>query len=396
MRFYGSFSKVNQEERTVSGYASTEAVDEVGERILKSGIEEALADYMKFANIREMHEPSAVGIASDAFVDDKGLYITAKVVDSQAWEKVTAGVYKGFSVGGRVLKRNDTDRRVIEKMRLCEISLVDRPCNPEAVFDVYKAIDADEIGEDMTVKEKTAGVEEVILEKSVDDKATEELVVVETATETVEKVVDEVVAEETVDPVAKADALLSEIEASLKSVEGEEVQKSADEMMAELNTMIEGLNSKLDSFEAQLAEKEVEKAALAEKIDTLTKAASVKEEALTDKGEFIAKFADRTSAAIETLTKRLDEQKEAFEKRLEEVRAEAMLMPAPAKTLGPGAGIAGVVEKGADAAGVPVSDKRTELSDEEIGKALASMSPNDQALALIKSALKFPRQIAVR
>lgn len=390
MRFYGSFSKVNQEERTVSGYASTEAVDEVGERILKSGIEEALADYMKFANIREMHESSAVGVAQDAFVDDKGLYITAKVVDRDAWEKVVAGVYKGFSVGGKVLKRNGTDRRVIEKMRLCEISLVDRPCNPEAVFDVYKAAD---IGDDMSDLEVTTGVEEVILAPI--EKAAEELAVVETPTDTVEKTAEEVVAEETVDPVAKADALLSAIEASEAPAVVEEVQKSADEMMAELNLMIEGLNTKLDAFEAQLAEKEVEKAALAEQIESLTKAASEKEEALTDKGEFITKFADRTSAAIETLTKRLDEQKEAFEKRLEEVRAEAMTMPLPPKTLGPGAGIAGVVEKGADASGVQAGE-RNQPSDEEVQKALASMSPEDRALALIKATHRFPRQIAAR
>ena len=61
MRFYGNLTKVDEEQRMVWGYASTEATDAHGESILKSAIEAALDDYMDFANIREMHQlsPSA-------------------------------------------------------------------------------------------------------------------------------------------------------------------------------------------------------------------------------------------------------------------------------------------------------------------------------------------------
>src|SRR4029078_8470939 len=113
MRFYWPIAKVDAEQRMVWGYASTEALDEQGEIVKREALEAALGDYMRFANIREMHQPSAVGIATEAAVDDKGLYLGAKIVDGDAWQKVVEGVYKGFSIGGRVTARDGADRRLI-------------------------------------------------------------------------------------------------------------------------------------------------------------------------------------------------------------------------------------------------------------------------------------------
>jgi hypothetical protein len=117
---------------------------------------------MRFANIREMHQPSAVGIAREANVDDRGLYLAAKIVDDEAWEKVVQGVYKGFSIGGRVTARDPTDRSVITGLALTEISVVDRPANPEAVFDCWKASGSDEMHDqptsfDLTMRAQTCG-----------------------------------------------------------------------------------------------------------------------------------------------------------------------------------------------------------------------------------------------
>src|SRR5579862_6955884 len=138
MRFYWPIAKVDAEQRMVWGYASTETEDDQGETITREAMAAALDDYMRFANIREMHQPSAVGVAKEAAVDDKGLYLGAKIVDSDACEKVVQGVYKGFSIGGRVTARDPVDRRLITALRLTEISVVDRPANPEAVFDCWK------------------------------------------------------------------------------------------------------------------------------------------------------------------------------------------------------------------------------------------------------------------
>lgn len=127
----------------VYGYASSESVDSHGERVTKQALEAALPTYLKFGNIREMHQPSAVGVARQAEVDDKGLYIGAHIVDDVAWRKVVGGVYKGFSIGGRVGARSPDDPNVITALQLSEISLVDRPANPDAVFDLWKAGEAE-------------------------------------------------------------------------------------------------------------------------------------------------------------------------------------------------------------------------------------------------------------
>src|SRR5579872_6821330 len=139
MRIFIPLEKLDEEKRLAIGYASTPALDSQGEIVKREAVEAALPGYMRFANVREMHRPSAVGIAEAADVDDKGLRIAAKVVDDDAWEKVKQKVYKGFSIGGRVTSRDPADRRIITGLELTEISLVDRPANPEAIIDVYKA-----------------------------------------------------------------------------------------------------------------------------------------------------------------------------------------------------------------------------------------------------------------
>lgn len=142
MKIYLPIAKVDAEKREVWGYASTEARDDQGEVVKRDALVAALGDYMKFANIREMHQLSAVGVAKEAAVDDKGLYIGARIVDDQAWQKVVEGVYKGYSIGGRVTQRDPVDAKTITGLVLNEISLVDRPANPEAVFDYLRAAGA--------------------------------------------------------------------------------------------------------------------------------------------------------------------------------------------------------------------------------------------------------------
>src|SRR5581483_5443097 len=107
MRLYAEITKIDEAQQMVFGYASTEAIDSQGEIVKREALEAALPDYMRFANIREMHQPSAVGVATDAGLDDKGLYLAARIVDPLAWEKVVEGVYKGFSIGGRVVSRDE-------------------------------------------------------------------------------------------------------------------------------------------------------------------------------------------------------------------------------------------------------------------------------------------------
>lgn len=137
--FFVPLSKIDPDQRMVYGYASTEALDAEGETITVDALKAALPAYMRFSNLREMHQLSAIGTTKQAKVDEKGLYIGGKIVDNAAWEKIKAGVYKGFSVGGNVTARDPVDESRITGLDLVEISAVDRPCNPECLIDLWKA-----------------------------------------------------------------------------------------------------------------------------------------------------------------------------------------------------------------------------------------------------------------
>ena len=114
MNIYGEITKVEAlDDGTirVTGVASTGAIDDADERVLPEAMKAALPAYMRFGALREMHGLSAAGATLRAEVTDDGATrIETHVVDP-----------------------------VITKLRLNEISLVDRPCNPEAVIDVWKA-----------------------------------------------------------------------------------------------------------------------------------------------------------------------------------------------------------------------------------------------------------------
>src|SRR5262249_1221904 len=71
--------------------------------------------------------------------DDGATRIVAHVVDPVAVAKVRNQVYRGFSIGGRVTQREAGNPKVITRLVLNEISLVDRPANPEAIFERWKA-----------------------------------------------------------------------------------------------------------------------------------------------------------------------------------------------------------------------------------------------------------------
>ena len=85
-----------------------------------------------------MHQPSAIGTGIEANLDNRGLWFGARIVDDAAWKKVQNKVYRGFSVGGRVTKRDPKDPRHVVGIDLVEVSLVDRPCNPDTKFALIK------------------------------------------------------------------------------------------------------------------------------------------------------------------------------------------------------------------------------------------------------------------
>ena len=144
-RRFVPFHKVDEEQRMVWGRATDETVDSESDVIDYGATKAAVAEWTQWRNIREMHQPSAVGVAVEITLDDaaKALDLGVKVVDDEAWRKVKGGVYKGFSVAGLVFdvvmtKLDGQDIRRITRYALTEISLVDRPANPSARFSMLK------------------------------------------------------------------------------------------------------------------------------------------------------------------------------------------------------------------------------------------------------------------
>ena len=139
---FGEFTKAEEQDDgtlIVSGIASSESMDSDGEIIRADAIKKAIPDYMKWGAVREMHSNIAAGSALSIRVNDDGqTEFEAHVVDDGSIKKVKAGVLKGFSVGGKKLEYDPTNRRVITGIKLSEISLVDRPANPDCRFEIAK------------------------------------------------------------------------------------------------------------------------------------------------------------------------------------------------------------------------------------------------------------------
>ena len=120
----------------VEGYCTTEALDSDGQKMSLKAVEEAWPEYWKYANIREMHDAKkAAGVGIDFRKDDKGMWLRAEIVASEAVKLVRKGVYKGFSLGGKILTLIGNE---ITKIIINEVSTVDRPSCPEAQFSLAK------------------------------------------------------------------------------------------------------------------------------------------------------------------------------------------------------------------------------------------------------------------
>lgn len=147
-------AKVDIAKRQVWGTAAVEEVDQVGEimdyaksapnfKHWSSHMEKSSGGKSK-GNVREMHQESAVGrvIHFETRDDQRDIFVGVEVVDDQAWRKVLTGVYTGFSVGGKYgAKWPDQMNKNLTRYEAkpTEISLVDKPCMPGALFEVVKA-----------------------------------------------------------------------------------------------------------------------------------------------------------------------------------------------------------------------------------------------------------------
>ena len=151
-------NKVDKERRIVTGFATLDNLDRQGDVVPSEASVKAFENFR--GNIREMHQPIAVGkvvsFKEDTYFDQEskkfynGIVVSAYVSKGaqDTWEKVLDGTLTGFSIGGEI---NDTEDvfdeemgkayRVIKEYSLSELSLVDNPANQFAnVFSIEKGV----------------------------------------------------------------------------------------------------------------------------------------------------------------------------------------------------------------------------------------------------------------
>jgi hypothetical protein len=128
-------------------------------------------------NVREMHQPIAAGKLTRVRYDDEAerIYVWGKVVNPTTKVKVEEGVLTGLSIGGDYGKKWDDPQRTGFKRYEAipyEVSLVDNPCNPEAVLAVTGADGSEKMvkfvtaAAELDVEEDEADVDEDGLRKN--------------------------------------------------------------------------------------------------------------------------------------------------------------------------------------------------------------------------------------
>jgi hypothetical protein len=133
---------------TVYGKATDDSID-IDQQICDGDwLDRAMPHWFKSGgNIREQHSNIAAGVATDYEAKADGHYISALVVDPVSVKKVETGVLKGFSIGiknPRVTRDKSAANGRIVDGQIVEVSLVDRPANPNCQLVLAKSATGDE------------------------------------------------------------------------------------------------------------------------------------------------------------------------------------------------------------------------------------------------------------
>ena len=382
MKLYGELTKVEElDDGTIRvfGIASTGARDEAGETVSPEAIKAALPDYLAFGAVREMHQLSAAGTTLGAEVDEDGVTrIETHIVDPVAIRKVRAGVYKGFSIGGKVLARDPDDRSRITALKLNEISLVDRPCNPEAVIDLWKADQTRTQRMPYAPTNEAVRAEAQRLAKAAGKPRWQDFVV--RARERLVKAAE--AAPPKADPPKGEPPAQAAKPARSKPSTPEEAPASSAAEGLDLDA-IQAAHEQLVLLGARCDPANCDHAPEDAQTDpALDPAAEADDDLAEEHAKVLAdnrRLADalaKTAPRIEALAARLDEQAREL--------ARLKATPLPARTAG--GAFAKAVGKGEDAAG----HVGARLSAEAVRRALDDMTPEERAFLLTKAALSQP------
>ncbi|AFK87713.1 hypothetical protein Tsac_2860 [Thermoanaerobacterium phage THSA-485A] len=128
---------------TVYGLCSGPDTDLDGQKMDMEWLKRAMPEWMLFGNIREMHQPKAVGKAQEYQFTDEGPYLSAKIIDPAAVKKIKEGIYNGYSIGVKnpvIVPDPEAPKGKIVDGQIIEVSVVDYPAYPKAKFSLVKSV----------------------------------------------------------------------------------------------------------------------------------------------------------------------------------------------------------------------------------------------------------------
>ena len=217
-------------------------------------LDTAMPDWFKTGgNVREQHSNIAAGVAKEYEKKADGHYIHALIVDPVSVKKVDTGVLRGFSIGiksPRVVRDEKAVNGRIIDGTIVEVSLVDRPANPNCQLVLAKSISGEsgvwKVEELIEKSEETPETVEEIVEEIVEETPAAEIVEEEKAEEIAEELEN--------DKSAKAKSILATLIkfdkaqyetarnalASLIAIEADEMKEGSNEI-ASISHLLEAV-----------------------------------------------------------------------------------------------------------------------------------------------------------
>lgn len=320
------FEKVDEAKRLVSGFATLDNIDSQGDIVLAEASVKAFGRAR--GNIREMHQPIAVGkmvdFREDEFFHDgdfyRGIFVTAHVSEGaeDTWKKVLDGTLTGFSIGGEIneasnefVKEAGRTIRFIKDYDLVELSLVDNPANQLAnVLSIQKSASGN-----ITVK--MGEVVDTVVENVFICPVDETVVVKDTASETCPKCETKMENAGWFETGAnRAEKVQNIVTKFLNPVEEEAAPISESEGGVEMGDKVIKSESEDESVEVEETEAES-----VEEVESEEEAAEEVEEVVDEENEISKKIDDLHEAVKDSLEKTRSETSEqvaALEKKIEE------------------------------------------------------------------------------
>jgi hypothetical protein len=275
---------------TVYGKATDDSLD-IDQQICDGDwLKRAMPAWFKSGgNIREQHSNIAAGVAKEYEAKADGHYIGVLVVDPVSVKKVDAGVLKGFSVGiknPRVVRDSKAANGRIVDGQIVEVSLVDRPANPNCQLVLAKSVDGEkDLVQVEELHEKDEAENNNLIQS--ENNSEKESDAMDTTTVSVPKsIVGDLVKFDKAQFEAAREAL-----ANLISIEAQEMKEGHNELSS-LAHLLEAVSHLHAWYEGEEAEGEV-----MEEVDVELSAGSEEKEMMPAKGETKEAFMKRCKEA---------------------------------------------------------------------------------------------------